>query len=224
MKSKIPAVIIVYNQLTYLKNMVQQLEPFVEKIIVVDNKSTYQPLLDYYDKEFKHTLIRRDVNAGPRSVYTCPIIQEMVGDVYIVTDPDILFNPKLPSNFIEDFLEISHQFKAHRVGFALNVTDDDIRTDLIYQRTYTVPLWEQKFWRRWKKRIYKNHELYLCGVDTTFCLNNRVYRGEKELAIRVAGDCTAIHMPWHRRFMDYVPQDEADAYMIGNNSISWVKK
>jgi hypothetical protein len=224
MKSQIPAVIVAYNQLTFVKNMVQQLEPFVEKIIVVDNKSTYQPLLDYYANDFKHTLVKREVNFGSaRFVHDCPVIKELVGDVFFLSDPDILFNPKLPKTFVEDFLEISHHFQSYRVGFALNIFDDDIRTDILLASKYSIKEWESQFWKRRRRVVYKDYELYFAKIDTTFCLINRAYR-HKGVSIRVAGDCTAIHMPWHRRFMNNISKDEFDAYVIGNTSTDWFKE
>ena len=76
-KKNIPAVIIGYNQLSFIRNMVKQLEKYTSDIIVIDNKSTYQPLLDYYQKEFQYTLLNQKENYGYK-VYTRDAIQKLV--------------------------------------------------------------------------------------------------------------------------------------------------
>ena len=117
-KHNLPAFIIGYNQLTYIKNMVKQLEKYTSDITIIDNQSDFQPLLDYYINDFKYTLLRQKDNFGHR-IYRQPHIQKLAGDLYVLTDPDIRFNGSLPHHFIQDFINISNYFNAARVGFAL---------------------------------------------------------------------------------------------------------
>jgi hypothetical protein len=52
---KIPIIVICWNELTYVRNMVNQLKHFNHPIILLDNHSTFAPLLEYY-KEIKREL------------------------------------------------------------------------------------------------------------------------------------------------------------------------
>jgi hypothetical protein len=147
-------------------------------------------------------------------------VQKLVGDLYFVSDPDLYFNPNLPSNFIQELISISNHFQVNRVGFALNITADDIRTDLIHGGV-TVQMWESVFWKdRLSYPLNPNLELYQADLDTTFCLVNRRYRG---FPIRVAGDFTCFHLPWHKNFQHQLLEGEYEAYLINNRSTNWYK-
>lgn len=218
-KKNMTALIIGYNQYTYIKNMVQQLEKYTSDIIVVDNASTYQPLLDYYDQDFKYTLLRQKFNYG---VYICngEYVQKLVGDVYLLSDPDLKFNPNLPDNFIQELVGISNHFQANKVGFALNITADDIRTDLLLTGV-TMQMHESVFWKDpLSFPPNPSLELYRADIDTTFCLVNRRYGG---FPIRVAGDFTCFHLPWHTNFQHQLLEGECEAYLINNRSTNWYK-
>lgn len=219
-KKNIPVVIIGYNQLTFIKNMVEQVEKFTKDIIIVDNQSSYPPLLDYYKNEFKYTVLRKNYNYG-YVVYNQKFVQDLVGDVYIITDPDLKFNPKLPDNFLNDFMDISNHFEANRVGFALLIDADDIREDITCYGQ-SIHDWEKRFWLN--KVAYSknpNLELYQAPLDTTFCLVNRRFKNEH---IRVAGDYTCMHIPWHKNFKQQLPDGEYEYYVRGNNSSNWNEK
>jgi DevC protein len=70
-----------------------------------------------------------DKNYGHK-VYEKSVINYIIGDVYILTDPDLEFNKNLPDNFIEEMINISNYFEAEKVGFALLIDSDDIRNDV----------------------------------------------------------------------------------------------
>lgn len=215
-KKNMPAFVIGYNQYTFIKNMVDQLKKYTTDIIVVDNNSDYQPLLDYYRDEFCFTLLKQKVNYGYK-VYERDCIQRLAGDLYILTDPDLEFNPNLPDDFIQDFIDISNEFKVGRIGFALLIDSDDIRTDVTH-RGYSIQGWESQFWEnRLISASKKDLELYLAPIDTTFCLINRRYGH----CIRVAGDYTCKHIPWHKDFHLMLQEGEKESYMKNNRSTNW---
>ena len=47
-------VIISYNQYTYVSKMVKQLEKYTNDIVIIDNKSSFPLLLDYYENDYKY--------------------------------------------------------------------------------------------------------------------------------------------------------------------------
>jgi FkbM family methyltransferase len=219
-KDNLPCVIIGYNLVTYIRNMVKQLEKHTSDIIIIDNKSDFQPLLDYYDKEFKYTLLKMDKNYG-HNVYRRDPIQKLVGDLHILTDPDLQFNPRLPQSFIRDLINISNYFQANRVGFALLIQADDIRTDAKLWGQVSIKEWESQFWAH--KLYYPPNpqlELYSAPMDTTFCLINRRFSGN---SIRVAGDYTCKHLPWHINFQNQLEPYEYENYLKNNKATTWFK-
>ncbi len=220
MKENITAVVIGYNQSTFIKNMVAQLERFTSDIVVIDNNSTFKPLLDYYQNDFKYTLLKQNFNHG-HLVYALPSIQQLVGDIHILTDPDLRFNPNLPGDFIKDLISISNYFEAERVGFALDIFSDDIRTDIVLNG-YTIKGWENQFWANKLLFPPKEHlDLYAAPIDTTFCLFNR--RFKKNTHIRIGGDFTCTHIPWVKGFQNDLEENEYETYLEDNRSSNWYK-
>lgn len=218
-KTNMTAVIIGYNLVSYIKNTVKQLEKYTSDIIIVDNKSFFQPLLDYYENDYKYTLVKCPSNYG-HEVYKESFIQKLVGDVYILTDPDLQFNPNLPDNFIAELIEISNYFGATRVGFALEIDSDNIRTEAMFGY-WTIKDWERRFWL--DRATYPqnlNLELYYAPMDTTFCLINKNLSG---VQIRVAGSYTCQHLPWYNNFKEFFMPGEFESYQIGNVSTNWTK-
>ena len=219
-KENITAVIIGYNQYTYIKNMVSQLEKYTKDIVVIDNNSNYPPLNDYYNNDFKYSLLRQKKNYG-HSVYRQNWVKNITGDVFILTDPDLQFNKNLPNNFIHDLINISNYYQSGRVGFALLIDSDDIRQDVTHAG-YKIKDWENRFWQH--KLSYPpnpNFELYSAEIDTTFFLCNRKYNDNNH--IRIAGDYTCIHIPWHLNFQDNLEENEYESYLKDNTSTNWFK-
>jgi hypothetical protein len=217
-KKNMPAVIIGYNQVTYIRNMVNQLKNHTSDIIVIDNNSSFQPLLDYYRDEFEYTLLKMNDNHG-YLVYKNDWVQKLVGDMYILTDPDLLFNYKLPNRFIDDFIGISNYFKAGRVGFALSIDSDEIRTDALFYG-HSIKEWESQFWTQ--KLYYPpspQMELNSAPIDTTFCLINKKYGDHSP--IRVAGNYTCLHLPWYKNFRALLEEGEYESYTQNNKSTNW---
>ena len=199
--------------------MVAQLEKYTSDIIVIDNQSTYPPLLEWYEKEFKFTLLKQNKNFG-HLVYKHGPIQNLVGDLYILTDPDLLFNPSLPDNFIEELINISNYFQSNKVGFALFIDSDEIRDDVFYHGL-TIKSWESQFWvNKLSYSIKPELELFHADIDTTFCLINRRLRN---YPVRVAGQYTCIHIPWLKGFQNSLIEGEYESYLQNNISTSWFR-
>ena len=91
---QIPIYIIAYNNLFHVKNMVNQLEIYTTNIHIIDNCSTYQPLLDYYATEYKYDLMKMDRNYGHLVIYRPVWVQ--IPKIFGMTDPDLQLNPDLP--------------------------------------------------------------------------------------------------------------------------------
>lgn len=191
----IPVIIIAYNQFTYVKNMVQQCIPITNKIIIIDNASTYEPLLNYYKNELpklkKVELIRHQVNGGSL-VYQTYV--NKFPDEYVVTDPDLLFNPKMPNDAISILSNLRKELNAKVVGLALDISDHSNFTDAIF-RAKSIYEWESVFWGNRVK--YDIEEIYIAPIVTTFALHSK--SSTSKTSLRVAGRFTCKHIPWYRR-------------------------
>lgn len=205
----IPVIIINFNQLYYLKQLINFLQKRkFENIVIIDNKSDYPPLLEYYqtiDKEV--TIERMSGNFGHKVFFENEELQQKYGKGYFVlTDPDIVPNEKLPNNFMSEMISKMDQYhnKVTKVGFAL-----DIETIPDYfPLKEKVIKWEKKFW---KDRLEDN--VYKAYVDTTFALYKPYYPMKFNNlpfleGIRIGGDYTALHGGW---YMD--PQNYTEEYL-----------
>lgn len=215
----IPIVIINYNRLTDLKNLVSFLQERKHKnIVIVDNKSTYPPLLEYYNQiKDKVTVEYMTDNCGHLVFWRTPRLHEKYAKgYYIVTDSDILPNANLPQDYLRKLYDIlDHNKNVSKVGFALRI--DDIPDH--YAQKDKVLEWEQQFW---EQSISPN--LYAADLDTTFAMYPPYYKytdiSDFYKGIRLGGDFTARHEGW---YSDSNNQTDEEVYYKkhANKSNNW---
>jgi hypothetical protein len=227
LKKNVSIAIISYNNLTFLEKMINQVLKYTNDIVIIDNKSTYQPLLDFFKtNENKYTILNMEKNHG-HTVYKIDTVKKILGPLYLLTDPDIELPSTLPKNFVRQFYDLTKKYKIHKIGVALDIFSDNIRTDVkalgFHGVWNTIKDWEKQFW---KKRIEdKDFELYSGDVDTTFCFVNEPNTIYKNLPIRIAGvDYTSKHLPWYKNWESQLRDNEYNEYMKGNISTNWCVK
>lgn len=216
----IPIVTIGYNNLHFLKNFIQQLKSIKNNIIILDNKSTYGPMFDYY-KEIKKELGSKieirllDKNYGSN---VCFKLSHTLPKIYILSDCDLQLNPRMPRNVSDILYKLSNKHKAYKVGLALDLSDKEKFLECSnYTKGQTIYEWEKKYWANPIQD--ENYELYNAEIDTTFCLINNNYT--EGIHIRIAGDFTAKHLPWYKNYIkNNIPEDELKSWKKGNNSSS----
>jgi len=214
----IPIVINNFNRLTYLKQQIERLEALgYTNIYIIDNDSTYPPLLDYYDK-LPYTIFRLNKNVGHLSLWKTIIFKWFENDYYVYTDPDILPGPDCPENFMEHLKCILARYPEYcKAGFALRI--DDLPDH--FDDKEKVLDWEQMYWQM---EMEAGSEVYIAKVDTTFALYRPGVKGGWWIpAFRVAGKYTAQHLPWYRNSSE---TDEEEEYFIerAHGSSSWFKR
>ena len=221
--SDIPFVIIAWNNLTFVKGFVEQVMGLCKRIIILDNHSEYQPLLDYYNyleemHVHKFDIRRLDQNYGHG---VCTILKDTLPDVYVLSDPDLLLNPSMPRDVIDQLYYISKKYNCSKVGLALDISDHSEFIpgygDLVYRiesTYYTNQISDSEY------------ILYNAGVDTTFCLINNTVGGTVGGTaypnnIRVAGNFTAKHLPWYNDYLkNNIPREELKVWVKNNKSSS----
>jgi len=217
---KIPIVTIGYNNLFFMRNFINQLKRFDNPIIILDNKSTFEPMLEYYEeikRELGSKIEIRLLNKNYGSNVTVQL-KHTLPNVFILSDCDLQLNPRMPKNVSDILLNLSNKYKTFKVGLALNIADKDQFLDCKnYTGGQSIYDWEKKYWLNPIKD--SKYELYSALIDTTFSLVN--YNYESGNHIRIAGDFTAKHLPWYKNYMkEHISQRELKFWKEGNNSSS----
>lgn len=218
----IPFIIINFNQLEHLRNLVDfAIKRGFKNIVIIDNKSTYPPLLDYYKTLSLPVIVEyMSENLGHRVLMNNEkLYSKYCRGLFILTDADIRPNKNLPADFLEKMtkLLLKKRSKVTKVGFALdleNIPD-------YYPAKEKVIKWEKQFW---SKKI--SDDIYYANIDTTFALyipnpkKTFVTPGYFVNAIRMAGDYTCDHMGWYINYNNL--NDEQLFYnTTASNVSSW---
>jgi FkbM family methyltransferase len=129
------------------------------------------------------------------NVWKRPEIWAELPEYFIITDPDLELNKNLPDNFIDDLLFLSNHYKASRVGFSLDISDNEnMYKGIYFGNVYTIYDWEKRFWVNKCPQI-NDLICYYSEIDTTFFLGCKSRFNNPH--IRVAGNFTAKHLPWY---------------------------
>jgi hypothetical protein len=182
-------------------------------IYIIDNASTYPPLLDFY-KKCECKIFYLSENVGYLALWETDIYKEFVGHYYVYTDPDVVPIDECPDDFIQYFFKIlkSRPF-AQKVGFSLQIND----IPECYNKKEDVIKHEKQFW------VKKNGNYYFAAIDTTFALYRPWAKGPANFYyehIRTDYPYTARHLPW---YVDSSNLSSEDIYYLNNvkSSTHW---
>lgn len=207
-----PIIINNFNRLTFLRELIERLEKCGYKnIYIIDNASTYPPLLDYYDK-LKYKIYRLEDNVGFLSFWKTEIYKQFKNQYFVYTDSDVVPSDECPDDFLSYFYFLMKKYpRASKVGFSLKI--DDLPDT--FSNKAKVLDWESKFWdNELEPGIYK------AAIDTTFALYRPNVKGGAffhDFMIRTAGKYSAKHLPWYND--DSNPTEE-EKYYIANAKTS----
>lgn len=190
-RSQIPVIIICHNVVTDLIKLVNWLEwAGHERIFLLDNASTYAPLVDYL-AQTQHEVIRLSENIGHRAPWAIGMV-DRVGrsSPYVVTDPDVLPDEACPADAVEHFQSLLLQHRDFdQAGLGLRI--DDIPD--CYPHRESVLRWERPYW---SKPVADG--VFAAHIDTTFAVYrpNTPYKVTE--ALRTGAPYLARHLPWYR--------------------------
>lgn len=189
MNSQIPIIINNRDRLAPMLRLLRWLERAGQRdIYIVDNDSTYPPLLAYY-RRCPYQVIYLNENVGHIAAWTQGIVEQVAKDqYYVLTDPDIVPVKHCPTDALAHFRDIlDHYPDRFKVGFGLKIDDLPGR----YKFAAMVKAWEGQFWTRMIEP-----GVYDAPIDTTFAL----YRpGSPHLvsSLRTGEPYVARHIPWY---------------------------
>lgn len=192
-----PIIINNFNRLSTTKKLVEDLKHLgYTNLHILDNASTYSPLLGYYSTN-PCVIKKLDQNLLWLAVYNSGYINEFLDYPWIAyTDSDIQLNPDTPHNFIDILIEKAEKYGRPKAGLALRI--DDL-PDNEYANHFRT--WEKKYWEKeLEPGVYDAH------IDTTFCVIKPGTPFDYS-AVRVAGNFTAVHVPWYTDFNN-LPEEE----------------
>lgn len=187
--SNIPVFIICRDRFEPLKKLVEWCEDEgLDNIYLIDNDSSYPPLLAYY-QQTKHEVIKLNANVGHTSPWEAGIIQVYAsGQPFIVTDPDVI--PAAESHgAVRLFCKLlSAHPERTKVGFGLKI--DDLPDS--YALKSHVVAWEKQFWVS-----EVEPEVFDAEIDTTFALYRQNTPYTLGPSLRTGGKFVAQHEPWY---------------------------
>jgi hypothetical protein len=196
----IPIVINCRDRVSALRALVAWLEHAgYQRIYFVDNDSSYQPLVDYYNKT-PHTVLRLEQNLGHKAPWLSGIVDQIAqGGYYIVSDPDVVPVEGCPADAVAVFYEALRRFPQYvKAGFGLKI--DDLPDT--YRFKDQVQWWEA---RAWSTPIASS--LFDAGIDTTFALYRPGSPFRLWPALRTGPPYVARHMAWYID-SDNLPEEE----------------
>lgn len=212
----IPIIINNRDRLTYLNMLITSLEKRgYYNIYIIDNASTYPPLLDYCNNECSYTVFRLSTNVGYTALWDTDLIKRFRSNYFVYTDSDIVLPNTCPDDIVEVLLSFLRKYPyIHKVGPALAVDD------LPKENKKRVLSTE---FNSWKKIISSEPQAYRACIDTTFALHRPwcfKHMGVLIPQIRVAGPYTVKHMPWYETKSN-IPEDSLYYKEHSNSNSTW---
>ncbi|WDF59114.1 glycosyltransferase family 2 protein [Flavobacterium sp. KACC 22758] len=187
---QIPIIINNRNRFEYLLQLINSLENRgYNNIFIIDNDSTYPPLIDYY-KTCKYKVFMLGKNVGHLAMWETDIYKNFIKDYYVYTDSDVVPIEECPVDFLELFWKTLKQKPyVQKVGFSLKI--DDLPNS--FKNKEEVINWEKQFYE-----IKVNDNFFEALIDTTFALYRPFMKaGKGGLMYRSAFPYQAHHKPWY---------------------------
>ena len=191
---RIPIVINNFNRLTYLCELIESLERCgLTNIVILDNQSTYQPLLEYY-ATCSYPVIRLDQNYGHLALWKSGLYHRYKWNYFVYTDPDVVPINDCPKDFIVYFKNlIDSNYRIDKMGFGLRI--DDLPD--AFSLKEKVIAYESRYWTNKTAR-----GVYDAPIDTTLALYkplSGLRQGEVYTlhAWRSDFPYMAKHLPWY---------------------------
>ena len=170
-----------------------------KNVHILDNKSTYPPLLSYYDEVVKQgvNVWPLNVNFGHKALWESNILNILqIGTPYVYTDSDVVPDEDCPHDILAVMADIlARRLYLKKVGLSLHIDD--------------ITYYNSNFIRKVEgaMRHIHIHEGYFQSTDTTFALYRNWHHYSLRESVRTSDSIMGRHMPWYYDF-DNLPADE----------------
>lgn len=189
---QVPIIINNFNRLEMLVKLINALEERgYTNIYILDNASTYPPLLEYY-KSCKYEVVFLNKNVGYLALWQTDVYKRFYSGYYIYTDPDVVMVDDCPDDFVELMYNLLQKYPyCMKVGLSLKI--DDLPD--YYHEKAKVLEWEKQFW---KYEVENN--VFEAPVDTTFALYRPFVKWGANsyiMQLRTGYPYQLHHLPWY---------------------------
>lgn len=209
---KIPVIINNRNLLTWPKAMIEDIKKFkdVGEIWLIDNASTYGPLLEYLDTN-PCNILRLEKNLGHTAPWTSGLVNSLNYGYYVVTDGDLGLSTVSRSVLRLMYDKLRKYPDFGKIGLGLDwrvVTQESPYFN--HMMRYEAPRW---------KNATEKERVFDVAVDTTFAMYNRpdYFIGGGSLSY----PNVARHYPWE--IININENEEFKFYVENANSSSSYK-
>lgn len=213
----VPVFIVSYNRLASLRQVVEGLERFgFENLTILDNASTYEPLLDYLTGS-PHNIVRLDRNYGHLALWHSGRFDDVIQrERFILTDNDVVPASDCPVDIAGHLEQVLDRYPRHtKAGLSLRI--DDLPNHYAFKQQ--VIAWESPFWA-----TQLDDGNYEGAVDTTFALYRPGIHCSEERwwrSIRTAPPYSALHLPWYQDTSQLTEEDIYYQRAVAGISSQW---
>ncbi len=205
-EGSMPVMINNFNRLDLLKKQVDWLLTLDDPIaiIIVDNKSTLPPLLEYYE-QLNHPyvqVVKLNYNSWRNGVKYLGKHRLSAFEKFIITDVDLLPYSNTPKDLISYLSSLLDRYPTYNhIGTSLEINDLPDHNPL----KPLVLKFENNFWPPLAKTVDGN--LFVSAIDTTFAM----YRSSSDIlsvhgALRTNRPYTLKHVDWYLNPENFSPE------------------
>ena len=161
----------------------------MERITVIDNHSTWTPLLDYYETLTDVQMIMLPENDGHEVFWKREFHMHQT-ERFIVTDPDVVPDAGCPKDLVLKMHMIADRYSPAKVGPGIRI--DDLPDH--YELKDLMLRSECKYW---DQSIRSNSGDFFAAIDTTFALYEPGAGKWDGKHIRLDFPYVVQHVPWY---------------------------
>jgi hypothetical protein len=186
-----PVYIISFNNLDRgFRRLVEWLQSAdMKNIKVIDNHSTWEPLLRYYETLNGVELLLQPENLGHEVFWRLGYQNHQVGR-YIVTDPDVVPAEGCPRDLVRKMHEVSNRYSNAKVGPGIRI---DNLPDHYFQKDYM----RRCECRYWDESARVGPDCFDAAIDTTFALYEPGAGKWDGKHFRLDFPYVVEHIPWY---------------------------
>lgn len=177
-----------------------------EQIVILDNASTYPPLLEWYKSVQGIIEVRMLKNEGHLAFWGIKMDEE-VGDYFVYTDSDLELPEDFPTDWKEKMLDLLQKYDYNKVALAIRI--DDLPDHYRYKRQVI-----RNEGRWWTETVEEG--VYKADTDTTFALMRNIH-DNCFASLRVAKNgFSCRHVPF---YIDLNNLDPEEKYYLENHDL-----
>jgi hypothetical protein len=222
----IPIVILNKDRLTITQKLVESLQKRnYNNITIIDNRSSYPPLLEWYKKSGVEIFFNKSPKTCTGSFYYLAFefgykkfMDIIMNGDYIYTDSDTVPIDETPEDFLEDLVEIVNKYQKHKIGMGLKI--DDL-PDCFYKKQEVINHEGQWMWGQRGEIKGEKMPVYIAATDTTFAVyrkGGKPLLGHHDTGVRSGYPYLVRHLPW---YYDYNNLPEDEIYYIKHLDVNW---